>query len=145
MKKLLEADYENNGLRSVAVMRSCFKHLESFFEFDRIVDIDEVRIDEFIADRLEAKFERSTVNRTLAYLRRGFRLMFGKRLISRIPEIKLLDGENVRQGFINAGDLHALLEAIPDPDVRDLVEFLYASGWRSGEAMQFRWSWLEAA
>jgi len=143
MKDLLETSYRNNGLKSIASMRSCFKQVEKFFEFHRVVDIDEVEVDKFISDRLAAGMERSTVNRLLAYLRHGFRMMFEKRMVSRVPVIKLLDGENVRQGFIAAADLSALLEEIPDLDTRDLVEFLYASGWRSKEAMQFRWSWLD--
>jgi integrase len=143
MKNLLITSYEHEQRKSIATMRSCFKHVEKFFEFNRVADIDEVQIDKFIGSRLKAGMQRSTVNRLLAYLRHGFRLMFEKRMISRVPVIKLLDGENVRQGFIAAGDLSALLGEIEDPDTRDIVEYLYASGWRSTEAMQFRWSWID--
>jgi len=143
MKDILLTNYEHEQRKSIASLRSCFKHVEEFFELSRVADIDEVEIDKFIRSRLESGMQRSSVNRCLAYLRHGFRLMFEKRMISRVPVIKLLDGENVRQGFIAAGDLSALLEGIPDVDTRDLVEFLYASGWRSREAMQFRWCWLD--
>jgi integrase len=69
--------------------------------------------------------------------------MFQKRMISRVPVIKLLDGENVRQGFIGVAEMSALLEKVTDPDARDINEFLYASGWRSKEAREFRWSWID--
>lgn len=38
------------------------------------------------------------------------------------PAIELLQGENVRKGFIAPGDFAALLEEIPDADARDLVD-----------------------
>jgi integrase len=66
--------------------------------------------------------------------------------ISSIPLIKLFDESgNVRQGFIEVGDFNALLEKIEDTGVRDIVEFLYHSGWRSGEAKAFRWNWIDGS
>ena len=108
-----------------------------------MIDIDEARIAEFTEKRLSDGYERSSVNRSLAYLRFGFRLMFKQHLISRMPTIELLDGENVRQGFVEVGDMDSVLEKVRNPDVRDLVEYLYLSGWRSGEGMNFRWSWID--
>jgi integrase len=58
--------------------------------------------------------------------------------------IELFDeSDNVRQGFIGIGDFNALVEKIEDNDVRDIVEFLYNSGWRSNEAKEFRFSWID--
>ena len=54
--------------------------------------------------------------------------------ISSVPSIKLFEAENVRKGFIAIGDFRALLAEIHEPDARDVVEFLYNSGWRSREA-----------
>ena len=70
--------------------------------------------------------------------------MLKARDISAIPAvIELLQGENVRKGFIGSGDFAALLENIPDTDVRDLVAFLYNAGWRSGEGKNLEWSELD--
>ena len=61
--------------------------------------------------------------------------------ISAIPAvIELLQGENVRKGFISAGRVCTVLQNIPDADARDLVAFLYNSGWRSGEGKSLEWS-----
>jgi len=77
-------------------------------------------------------------------LRRGFKLMLEAGMISTLPVIKLFDGENVRKGFLGIGDFCSLLEKIESrPDVRDIVQFLYNSGWRSEEAMNLRWSWID--
>lgn len=46
----------------------------------------------------------------------------------------------MRKGFIAPADFAALLEQIPDTDVRDLVAFLYNAGWRSGEGKNLEWS-----
>ena len=70
--------------------------------------------------------------------------MFEKSKISTVPVIKLYDESgNVRQGFIDIGDFNALLENVDGEDVRDIIEFLYHSGWRSKEAKLFQWSWID--
>ena len=61
--------------------------------------------------------------------------------ISAMPAVvELLQGENIRKGFIAPAEFASLAETIPDADVRDLVEFLYNSGWRSGEGKTLEWS-----
>jgi integrase len=61
--------------------------------------------------------------------------------ISAIPAVvELLQGENVRKGFLAPAEFAALSEKIPDQDVRDLVAFLYNAGWRSGEGKSLEWS-----
>jgi integrase len=44
-----------------------------------------------------------------------------------------------RQGFIKSPDFEALLEKIKNSDTRDIIEFLYHSGWRSGEGRTLEW------
>jgi hypothetical protein len=46
------------------------------------------------------------------------------------------------QGFHRRGG-NALLEKIAHTDVRDTVEFVYHSAWKSGEAMALQWSWID--
>jgi site-specific recombinase XerD len=46
------------------------------------------------------------------------------------PVIELLPNENKRDGTVEVGDFNRLLTKFDDIDVRDLVEFLYAAGWR---------------
>jgi integrase len=61
--------------------------------------------------------------------------------ISAIPTvIELLQGENVRKGFLAPAEFVSLSEKIPDTDVRDLIAFLYNAGWRRGEGKTLEWS-----
>ena len=132
MKARIEADYERKENRSLKTVEYCFKHLEAAFQFHRVIDITTPVVEKYTTDRLKAGAARASINRELAYLRRGFKLMLKARDISAIPAvIELLQGENVRKGFIAPADFAALLENIPDTDVRDLVGFLYNAGWRS--------------
>jgi integrase len=47
--------------------------------------------------------------------------------------------DNARQGLFEEKDLQALLPHLPN-HARNLVEFLYLTGWRSGEAFRLLWS-----
>jgi integrase len=144
MKARIEADYDRKENRSLKTVEYCFKHLEDAFKFHRVIDIRTPVVQEYTKKRLQAGASRATVNRELAYLRHGFKLMLKGGEISAIPAvIELLQGENVRKGFVAPGDFTALLENIPDPDARDLVEFLYNAGWRSGEGKNLEWSELD--
>ena len=51
-------------------------------------------------------------------------------MLARFPifhRVKLLEGENVREGFINRPKFEAGAEQIGNEDVRDIVRFLYNS------------------
>jgi integrase len=52
------------------------------------------------------------------------------------PVIELLPNENKRDDYVEAADFARLLTKFHDLDVRDLVEFQYASGWRVGSIMR---------
>src|SRR5262249_12299907 len=54
-----------------------------------------------------------------------------------------LKEDNVRQGFLRMGDFNSLLEEIPNPDTKDIIEFLYHCAWRSSEPMAMQWHWLD--
>lgn len=56
-----------------------------------------------------------------------------------MPKVKLLEGENVREGFLNKPEFEAVVEQL-SPDVRDVVRFLYNSAWRTGEALKIEWN-----
>ena len=81
------------------------------------------------------------INLECAYLRRGFKLLFEAkpREISEVPVIKLLDGVNVREGFLNLADFEDAVVKIKDEDTRDVVGFLYDSAWRSSEVKTLEW------
>jgi integrase len=152
MLEQLRLDYERKGNRSFDTIKSVWQHLQAAFEFHRVVDITAEEIASYSAKRvgdgtpdkrIEGGAAPGSVNLELAALRRGFRIMFEKKMISEAPVIKLFTLDNARQGFVDGGDFGALLSEIGNEDTRDLVEFLYNSGWRSNEARQLRWSWVD--
>jgi integrase len=61
---------------------------------------------------------------------------------AQVPEFAHLELHNVRTGFFEESDLRALLAEMPDP-LRPLIEFLYLTGWRSGEALGLTWSQVD--
>jgi integrase len=133
------ADYEKNNRRSKKTVEFCFKPLKAFFTFDRLIDVTPSRVEQYQKARLAESAARATINRECAYLRRGFKLFLQAGEISTMPAIQLLEGEHVRQGFINAGDFNKLLKHLPSDDARDIAEFLFNSAWRSGEAKSLEW------
>ena len=143
LEKKIEAYYIKEQNRSFDVVQRCLKHVKDHFPFHRVVDIGSKQIEDYQLKRLKDGAQRSTINREVAYLRLGFNLMLKAGDISSVPSIKLFEGENVRKGFIAVGDFRALLAEIHDPDARDVVEFLYNSGWRSREAMSLEWPELD--
>jgi len=147
MKEVIRRDYERKQNRSFGGIEYAFNHLEDegAFKFHRLVDITTKKIEEYADARVKSGAARASVNRELAALRRGFKLLHEGGMISTLPAIKLYEENNARKGFIDIGDFNTLLEKIPDKraDARDIIEFLYHTGWRSEEAMEFRWSWLD--
>jgi integrase len=144
LEAAIKADYIRHNRRSWITVEYCLKQVRKYFPHDTLLQLG-ARIEEYQDHRLEeCKAERSTINRESAYLRRGYRLLHEAKKISEVPVIKLLEGENVREGFINSPEFHAALAEIKNDDVRDTVEFLYKSAWRSGEAKSLEWSKVDA-
>jgi len=59
--------------------------------------------------------------------------------------VKLLDGENVPEGFMNCPEFEPVCESLKanrrvKDDVQDIIRFLDNSAWRSSEALNLEWS-----
>jgi integrase len=54
------------------------------------------------------------------------------------PKFKLLDGERVREGFLQHGDFLAIVENLPEY-LKDFISFEYYGGWRKGAVREFQW------
>ena len=129
--------YQKKGQRSFINVQYCWPNIEAGFPFHRVVDIDKDAIEGYQTKRLEAAAP-ATINRETAYLKLGFKL-----LGLPVPAVEDLAEDNVRQGFIRVPEFNGLLAEIPSRDVRDMIEFLYNSGWRSSEPKAMQWSWLD--
>jgi integrase len=140
LEKKILADYERHGRRSADTVKHCLKAVKEHFEYDTLLQITPQRIEAYQTARLEAGKARATVNREVRYLLHGYRLLFDAGEISYVPKVKLLEGENVREGFVGVADFTAALAEIKNDDTRDVVEFLYSCAWRTGEACKLEWS-----
>jgi hypothetical protein len=126
LEQAIKADYVRQNRRSWKSVEHCLKPVRKFFPYDTLLQID-ARIQEYRDARLEQGAARATVNRECAYLRRGYKLLYEakRRRLSELPVIKMLEGENVREGFINVADFEAAAALIKNEDTGDTVQFQY--------------------
>jgi integrase len=134
----LKNDYQVNGKRSWKSVHYSMPNLKGFFGWDRAIDITPDRVRAYQSYRLEEGASNATVNREVATLGRMLSLGVGAGKLSRKPRFPMLAENNVRQGFLEHGDFLKLLDNLPD-HLQPLVEFLYLSGWRKGEAVKLEW------
>src|SRR5436309_6569486 len=78
-----------------------------------------------------------TLRRELAVLKRMLRLASPR--LPRVPLVDMPRVDNARQGFFEEEDVQALLPNLPE-NARNLVEFLYLTGWRVSEALRLQWA-----
>jgi integrase len=138
LQHLIITDYRKNGRRSMSRLQSSLKHLGTFFDSWRVVDITEDAIDRYVGERLDEGAAAATVNRELAALRRMFRLGDRARMVERVPVFDLLTERNVRKGFIEEPEFAALCTELP-PRQRPLAVVGYITGWRKGELLSRQW------
>lgn len=138
MVKDLVNDYEVNGKRSLASVNFYLKHLRGFFGMDRARDIAPDRVRAYQNFRLKEGASNATVNREVATLGRMLTLAVNAEKLSRRPRLQMLEENNVRQGFLEHGDFMGLLDNLPD-HLKPIIEYLYLSGWRKGEAVKLEW------
>jgi integrase len=142
MTKDLENDYRVNRRRSIATALFHVKHLRGFFGFDRAVDLTPDRVKAYQAHRLQEGAANATINREVACLGKMLTLALEAGKLSRRPKFKLLEGEKIREGFIDHGEFLVLLDRLPE-HLKPLIEFLYLSGWRKGAGRKLEWSYVD--
>jgi integrase len=99
----------------------------------RLDQIDEALIERFVSERRKA-VEPGTVNRELATLRRMLRLAQEWKVIGRVPRIRLLNGERIRDFVLDQRAEQQYLESAPQP-LRDIALLIVETGLRIGEAL----------
>ena len=134
MRATLIENYEFKRNRTDAARHTI--RLAEYFGDIKGEDITEENIKQYSRQRLKHGAAAATLKRELALLKRMLRLSS-----SRLPRVPLVDMprvDNARQGFFEEKDFQAILPHLP-PHARNLVEFLYLTGWRSGEAFRLTW------
>ncbi len=136
LQRLLLENYEFKRNRSSPSAQ--IKQLATAFGSLDAEQITEERIVAYSRRRLNSDGAApATLRRELAILKRMLRLSS-----SRLPRVPLIDMprvDNARQGFFEEEQLQAVLPHLAR-HARNLVEFLYLTGWRSGEASRLCWA-----
>jgi len=140
MVKDLVNDYQINNKRSLSTVLNHVRHLRGFFGMDRAVDITSGGVKSYQVQRLGERASHATVNREVAAIGRMLSLAVESDppKLSHKPKFQMLEGENVREGFLDHGSFLTLLQNLPDY-LNQIVEFLYYSGWRQGAARSLEW------
>ena len=100
--------------------------------------IDESMIEDYIMERRKLVCP-ATVNRELATLRRLLRLAHEWKEINRVPKIRLLNGERIRDFVLSRHIEEAYLAACAQP-LADIALLILETGLRIGEALSLLWA-----
>ena len=148
LKALVVADYQVNGRRSAKRLGQSWAHLAGFFgEKEKVTTITAPRIALYLTRRTEEGAAPATVKNEFAALKRALTLAkeTGTLLANEIPAaFPTITVDNRRMGFLERAEHEAIKANLPS-DEADLVEFLYWSAWRKGEALALRWSSVDRA
>ena len=90
--------------------------------------------------RIRAGAARDTINKEIGGLKKGFRLALDAKLVEaeQIPVFRRLRPGRPRTGFLYIDEFRRVCVELT-PDVRDVAEFAYWSGWRLGEIRRLQW------
>lgn len=104
----------------------------------RLDHIDEQLIAQFTAKMVRDDYEKSTINRHLATLKRALRLASAWRIIDRVPRIELLSGENQREFVLSRDQQQEYFDVCPE-FLRQWASFALETGMRRKEIRNLRW------
>jgi integrase len=125
---------------TVDFYRRKFKRLLTFppIAGSKLDRIDEGLIERYVQQR-HAKVGVAAVNRDLATLRRALRLAQEWKVINKVPRIRLLPGERVREFILSEELEQTYLNACPNL-LRNVATLLLDTGLRRGEALALEWA-----
>ena len=131
------ADLQEAEQRVNRLLKPAFGHL-------RPAEFTTKALNDYIQQRKQLGRQNATINRELAHLRRAFRLGFAHdpQLVCRLPVIKALREDNVREGFLESGHYRLILEALSD-EIKPVFVLAYHLGIRTGELLALKKSWVD--
>lgn len=108
--------------------------LEKFFDGYRAIDVTTAEIKRYITHRKKQDSVNATINRELAALKRMFNLAAKQTppKVSAVPYIPMQKEDNVKEGFFEDEDYHALLKQLPEY-ISHFVQFAYWTDWREAQ------------
>jgi integrase len=132
-------DYEVNAKKDLKNVKYRLQRVRDAFGDVRAIHVTAERIEKFKQDLLtKEKLKPATVNRSLAIIRRAFRLGIRQKLITSMPFVDALEENNVREGFLTPADFEAVSARLP-PVLADVARFAFASSWRRREVTGLKW------
>jgi integrase len=150
----LIANYIEKGNKSLIVRADGeetvpgLKQVDDFFKYSAenpgpsVMQISIETGREFVRRRQAEGAGSAVINRSLACLRRMFKLAYEERKIQSLPVIRLLKDPPARRGFLELPKFEELLAQFP-PNLKPYITFLYFCGGRSGEAELIEWSQVD--
>jgi site-specific recombinase XerD len=130
LRALIVTDYTNNARKTLGDLKSTrLPYLNDAFAGTKAIDVTTATVERYKTQRLKDGAAAATVNRELAALKRMFRLGLRQGLIATMPYITVLAEHNVRKGFFELDQFHAVLKHLPD-EYHALFEVAYITGWR---------------
>lgn len=137
-------DYKVNNKKSIERAERSVKHLQTFFERVRAIDITTDKIQSYILRRQEAEAENGTINREMAALKRMFNLarQMTPPKVTNIPYIPHLQENNVRQGYFEHHEYLTLRNALPSY-LKSVVTMAYYTGMRKEEILSLLWTQVD--
>jgi integrase len=136
---MIETDYAANRRKSTRRLGISLNHLRVHFGASRALAIGTDRINEYTAERLQAKAAPATIGMELACLRRMFTLAMQAGKVAQCPYVPRLHVSNTRQGFFEEPEFRAILAQLPEY-LRPPMTFCYLTGWRKSEVLSLKWA-----
>ena len=141
----LKAEYEANGRRSLHRLTFSLAHLRPVFGSRRAVHVTSRRCDDLRTTRQAAQAKNATINRELAALKKAYSLALAAERIHRAPRFRMLQEDNVRQGFFERERSRPCGALLPDY-LRGLVTVACITGWRiQSELLPLQWRQVDFA
>jgi integrase len=135
-------DYRINDKDSLDKAERTAKRIKEFFGGYKAHSVGTDLVRKYIAQRQADGAANATINRELAFLKRGFNLGIQAEKILRKPYIFMLKENNVRTGFFEHGEFVAFRGALPDY-LQPVATFAYYTGWRKRNILDLMWNQVD--
>lgn len=136
-------EIRNRCAKRPATIRFYTQKYANLLKYPKLADasldhISHELVAKFIGHMLKQDYERSTVNRCLATLRRALRLAAKWRIIQSAPQIEMLSDENQRDYVLDKATQEIYLNGCPE-SLRNFAELNLETGCREAELLDLRW------
>lgn len=146
LKRSVIRHYKEKGNKTLKKTKRNLKRLKEFFGNMRVIDIDENKILDFKEERLKSDITKTSVNRELATLRLGLRLLKRFDKIPTVPHVEMYpEKHNARQRYLTleeynrfVASLYKIASYLVGP-----VELAVRTGWRKSSIFNIEWRYVD--